>query len=357
MPNVPPAPLADRSAASTPTPLSIQQDPIPYCLACGYERVGLVAGHNCPECGQDCSPVADDVARDGVLKAFAQPFRRASREMLGRVPLGWWCLLPARQRLAARVQMVTSLTVATLVLLVLFIGGAHVRLWITAYPVRPLPANANQSGPAGSPVLIENIVLGGIVRGDLGGYRELGTRPLPMIIDPPASEVRRRVELVRPNWSPFFLSITIWSACLPAAGLLGLRFVLFPLTLRWQRRSLAPETRSAARVAADATIASAAIGCARVVVGFAVGVFLLATVAPTSVAVVLAKSEPGVILGLLLLLPPLLVSIVIWNDRARRVFAWPKLAALMTFASYFLGVAIAVGTIAATFSIAVRVMS
>ena len=319
---------------------------VPFCLACGYERTGLDHGDRCPECGHDRSPKADESAHRGALATFNQPLRRAMRESVGRVPLGWWCLIPPTARLRGRLQLVASLSGTTALLLMLFLGGAHIRLWRPSPSVRGIPT--------GGLTLVENVVLGGIVRGDLGVARELGTRPLPRR-DYEANG--RSVELVTPNWSPFLFSIGIWSACLPAAGLLGLRFVLVPFVLRCQRRSLSGATRDAARIAADATVASAAIGCTAVVVGFAVASFLVAMVAPPALGALLARAAPATILSLLLLLPPLLVAIVIWNDRARRVFAWPRLAAAMTFASYFLGIGMAIGAISATFAIAVRVLS
>lgn len=325
---------------------------VPYCLGCGYERIGIESATACPECG---TVTADDV-HDEALMRFRNPLQRALAESRGRIPLGWWCLLSPDHRLAARVQLVKWLTLSTLALLLFFAGGAHIRLWFAAHPIRVV-TRATEESNGTEAVLIDNAILSGLLPGDLGWARTPGARPFPYTFPVGQPPSIPRLELVKPDWTPFFIASVTWAACLPAAGLLGLRFILFPLALRVSRRSLGDATRQAAGVAADATVASAAITCTATTIGWATLTFLLSAVLPNASAMAIVRSNPMSILGLLLLLPPLLVSVVVWHDRARRVFAWPKLAAAMTFVSYFIGVALAIGAIAATFSIAVRVLA
>jgi hypothetical protein len=319
----------------------------PFCLACGYERAGIADHQACPECGH----AVDEHASRAVAHHFDAPFRRAFAEIRGRIPLGWWCLLPTRAQLAARLQLVTWLTLTTLSLLVFLAGGAHIRLWIAANPIRTVATTVGIEA-----VLIDNAILGGLLPGDIGWKREPGARSFVMNVPVGTRPTIPHIEVVSPNWSPFFIATITWAACLPAAGLLGLRFILLPLTLRLQRRSLSLQTRCAASVAADATVASAAIGCCVLTIGTATCAFLIAPLLPNATAIVLGKALPMVLMGELLLLPPLLFANAMWHDRSRRVFSWPKLAATLSFASYFVGVGLGVAVIAATFAIAVRLL-
>jgi hypothetical protein len=246
--------------------------------------------------------------------------------------------------------MVSWLTATTLVLFLFFLLGGHIRLWFGSHPLKSTGSAAASSETAS--YLIDNAILSGLVPGDLGGFRQLGAKPLFHVV--PASEAIRtpHLEFVRSNWTPYFFAMVTWTACLPAAGLLGLRFLLLPLMLRWQRPTLGPETRRAAAIAADATVASAAISASRLTVGFAAAVFVLCAVLPNPAANALVRAEPTVILGILGLSPPVLVAVVIARDRSRRVFAWPKVAALLTFLTYFIGIGLGLAVIATTFRLA-----
>ncbi len=322
--------------------------PLPYCLACGYERAGLHEVTACPECG--AIPTAD--ARQLVERSFRRPIRRAVDVMLGRCELGWWCLLPARLRVAARVQMVLLLTVATVALAAFFLIGAHVRAYIafTPDPLRP---------PSGGIEYLtgENAILGGLVRGDMGWNRQPGAVPVQIAVPLGEAPIAPRLELLRPSLHPIVIASAMWAACLPATGLLGLRFLLLPLTLRLMRRSLTPQTRTAAAIAADASVAATAIACAALTIAAAVLSFLLALALPLSAAAALIRATPATLLALLVALPPLLFTGAIRNDRARRVFAWPTAAAVTTFAGYFVGIALGAAVTAATFLVATRAFS
>lgn len=322
--------------------------PLPYCLACGYERAGLSEATVCPECG--AMPTAD--ARELVELAFRRPLRRAVNVIVGRFELGWWCLLPARLRIAARVQMVLFLTIATVALAAFFLIGAHVRVYIafTPDPMRP---------PSGGIEYMkgENAILGGLVRGDMGWNREPGAIPIEIASPLGEPPIAPRLEFLRPSMHPIVIASAMWAACLPAAGLLGLRFVLLPLTLRLMRRSLTPQTRTAAAIAADASVAATAIACAALTIAAAVLSFLLALALPLPAAAALIRATPATILALLVALPPLLFTGAIRSDRARRVFAWPAAAAVTTFAGYFVGIALGAAVTAATFLVATRAFS
>lgn len=334
-----------RSPADQPRSQASSAPP-PYCLACGYDWVGLDGTRPCPECGE----VSAEEHRAEADRAFRRPLRRAWNECRGRVPRGWWCLIPGDARLAARLQLVVGLTATTTLLLLFIVGGAHVRLWFAAHPIR------TAIGAEGETTLIDNAILSGLVPGDIGWGQRPGARPFTVSHpagQPPAVPT---IDVVRPNWSPYFLTSTIWTACLPAAGLLGLRFLLLPLVLRIGRRTLTPALQASARVAADASVASTAIACCAMTIGVGIVAFLLPAVLPARAGTAIVAAMPSVILGLQVLLPPLVFATVIWHDRARRVFPWPKAAAAMTFASYFGGLAIGAGMIAATFTIVVRSM-
>ncbi|MDZ4756238.1 MAG: hypothetical protein SGJ11_17315 [Phycisphaerae bacterium] len=139
---------------------------------------------------------------------------------------------------------------------------------------------------------------------------------------------------------------------MPAAGLLGLRFVFLPLTIRSMRRSMTDETRAAAAVAADATVASAGIATALLVIATAIGLFLAAIYLPDRISADVIGATPIVLLTLLITAPPTFVARAEQCDGARRVFARPTLAVLVTFISYFVGLGIAAALISVTFVIA-----
>lgn len=321
---------------------------LPYCLVCGYDRVGLAQTMPCPECGS----APDRDASRKVARELAQPLRHAVGLLtLRRGPDGWWCLLPSTMRLRARVQMVTGLTVATICLVAFFGAGAHVRAIVAL-----LPTTIKLQEGMGA-AIAQNALLGGVVRGDMGYAQPIGAVPVLMTFPADQPPIVPLLQFVRPSGSPFVVAQIVWLSCIPAAGLLGLRFLFVPLTMRLMRRSLTPTTRVAAAIAADATVAAAAMATAIAVICTAVLLFVMAIVLPVNISAHVIRLTPAIIVAILVGMPPTLLAHAIRNDGARRVFAWPTAAAIMTFVGYLAGIGVAAGVIGITFALASRTIA
>jgi hypothetical protein len=327
---------------------------VPFCLHCGYDRAGQPPASRtapCPECGNAPDPEA--AAR--ALAAFHDPVRRGRSLLLGRVPPGWWCLLPPTLWRAARVQRVLWLTITTLLLASFFFLGGHIRYVYAVGPAVPVPSLA-AAPPSATKVTrtVYQAIASGLVPADANPIQPTGASSITSERPHDNPEIRCGLRSMALSLQPRFLAGVIWSSCIPAAGLLALRFVALPIILAFRRQKLAQDLHTAAIVAADATVAATAIASTLVTVAIPILVMGAVTLLPISAADALVRITPTLVLTSLVGLPPLLFATAVWRDHSRRVFPIPVLAAALLLGSYALGLGVAMGLIAATFAIASR---
>jgi hypothetical protein len=326
------------------------------CLRCGYDRAGLGRRQACPECGV----APDPDAGAAVARALVAWPRRTLGALVGRRAVdGWWCLHHSSHALLARLQMVMGLTAATALLLVFFTAGAHVKAIVAVGP--PL-------GPTGAQgtiyVVPTTASLAGVLRGDEGIARPGGGGGSVVSIDGGSPPVLPSIFVAQPSWSAFFVAQLVWSSCLPAAGLLGLRFFFLPFTMRRvfggttsnANGSSAAELRASAAIAADASIATAGLAGAIATIAAACAAFAAVLVVPTGAAVMIAGSARPALFTLLLVLPPVLVARAVASDGTRRVFPGPVRAAIALVLAYAAGLGCAVAVIGLTFTLASRLL-
>ncbi len=323
---------------------------LPYCLHCGYDRHGHAEARcveTCPECGH----APDPNAAAHVLRAFNDPVRSARSLLLGRVPLGWWSLLPLTLRGRARIQRVGWLTLTTVLLASFFFLGGHVRYVYAVGPPTPIP-----SLPAEPRVTREvyRALASGLVATDASPLQPTGASSVTVERPRDDAEVRRGLRPMALSLQPRFLAGVIWSSCIPAAGLLALRFIALPIVFALRRQTLGHDLRTAAIVAADATVATTAIAAMVVTIAIPMLVMLAVTVLPIPAADALVRATPTIVLTSLIGVPPILFAAAVRRDFSRRVFPIPMLAAALLLASYALGLGVAMGLIAMTFAFASR---
>jgi hypothetical protein len=250
--------------------------------------------------------------------------------------------------------MVVGLVAATGLLLVFFATAAHVKVIVAVGP--PL-------GPAGATGTINAVAtsasLAGVLRGDEGvGRPGGGARPI-VALEAGVEPSLPAIYVASPSWSPFFVAQLVWSSCLPAAGLLGLRFFFLPFTMRRLLGATAPassDLRISAAIAADASIATAGLAGALATIAISCAAFLAALVAPSDAAVAIASLARPTVFAFLLALPPILVARAVASDGARRVFPGPVRAAIALVLAYAAGLGCAIAVIGLTFSLASRLL-
>lgn len=274
-----------------------------------------------------------------------RPFRRFAHAVTGRtVPTGWWALVSMRRTTAARLELLATLLVATLVYAGFFAFGSRIEAYIGQrdVPYRTSVTGITLSSSTGRFSVLPLAVLANAARPSQSPFRTTSTDYGVF----PENNIELSIHGVSTTSvasTPYFFARLAWLSCGPAFAFLAMRFVLLRLIAGTRGyRLMSP-------AAADLSTASAAAACCALTIAACTSLFLVAAWAPLPVAETTIWVAPWIVSGLMIVGPPALLARQISGDRSRRIFASPMVASIAAVVVYVIALALTVVAMGLTF--------